>query len=68
MQKQATPVMIAIAVIVLIVVLFVIYKFTLGKSGGAGGEATVGPPPDLQQSMGGKAGPMPVPQGAPGGQ
>ena len=31
MQKQASPAVIAIAVIVLIVVLFVIWKFTLGK-------------------------------------
>ena len=34
MQKQASPAVIAIAIIVLIVVLFVIYKFTLAKKGG----------------------------------
>ena len=36
MQKQASPAVIAIAVIVLIVVLFIIWKFTLGKKTGTG--------------------------------
>ena len=45
MQKQASPVAIVIAIIVLVVVLFLIWKFTLGKS-----KPTVAGEPTLPES------------------
>ena len=72
MRGRATPVAIVIAVIVLIVVLGLIYKFTLGRGGAKVPEGAVPKPGQYQQGMPGApaqpgtAAPAPQPTG-PGG-